>query len=359
MHQSEGLGCISCHGGDPNATTVEGGHRAPFRGAIARRDIPSLCASCHSDVTRMGPYNLPSDQHALYQTSQHGKRLASGDDKVAVCTDCHGVHDIRPPTDPKSRVFPSNIPTTCGTCHSNKQLMARYGHEGDPVADYHAGVHGKALMAGGRGTAPDCTRCHGSHGATPPGTGDVAKVCGQCHGKVRSYFLAGAHKKGMDDAGQSECTACHSSHRTQPADMAMLDKVCLDCHTAGSPEVKLAATFRSMYTQASGDVDRAEKLVEEAARVPLYVDDYKARLADARTALMEVAPVMHALDSTQVEPLTRHARSIAAEVSGEIQQKMSERIWRYVGLVLCWFYLLLTAAVVVRARKRAMAQGVL
>jgi hypothetical protein len=139
--------------------------------------------------------------------------------------------------------------------------------------------------------------------------------------------------------------------------MAMLGTVCLDCHEAGSPEAKLATTFTSMYSQASGDVDRAEKLVEEAARVPLYVDDYKARLADARTALMEVGPVMHALDSTQVEPLTRHARSIAAEVSGEIQHKMSERVWRYVGLVLCWFYLLLTVAVVVRARKRAIAQG--
>jgi predicted CXXCH cytochrome family protein len=214
-------------------------------------------------------------------------------------------------------------------------------------------------MAGGRDIAPDCTRCHGSHGATPPGTGDVAKVCGQCHGKVRSYFLAGAHKQGMDDAGQPECTACHGSHRTQPANMAMLGKVCLDCHEPGSPEVKLAATFTSMYTQATGDVDRAEKLVNEAARIPLYVDDYKARLADARTALMEVGPVMHALDSTQVEPLTRHARSIAAEVSGEIQDKMAERVWRYVGLVLCWFYLLLTVAVVLRARKRSMGAGAL
>jgi hypothetical protein len=112
-----------------------------------------------------------------------------------------------------------------------------------------------------------------------------------------------------------------------------------------------------MYTKASDDVDGAEKLVEEAARIPLYVDDYKARLADARTALMEVGPVMHALDSMQVEPHTRHARSIAAEVSGEIQHKMSERVWRYVGLVLCWFYLLLTVGIVLQARRRALAQG--
>ena len=200
-HQSEGLGCISCHGGDPDATSVEGAHRAPFRGAVARREIPALCASCHSDIERMGPYNLPADQLALYQTSEHGKRLAGGDDKVAVCTDCHGVHDIRPATDPKSRVFASNIPATCGSCHSDMVLMRKYGKKTDPVADYKESVHGKALMAGGRDTAPDCTRCHGSHGATPPGTGNVAKVCGQCHGTVRSYFLAGAHSQGMARRG--------------------------------------------------------------------------------------------------------------------------------------------------------------
>jgi len=67
--------------------------------------------------------------------------------------------------------------------------------------------------------------------------------------------------------------------------------------------------------------------------------------------------VMHAMDAAQVEPLTRRARSIADEVSAEIQKKLDERIWRYVGLVLCWFYLLLTASVVLRARRRAAARA--
>ena len=355
MHRSEGIGCISCHGGDANATTVETAHRAPFRGAPARRDIPALCASCHSDVARMRPYNLPSDQYALYQTSQHGLRLAKGDDRVAVCTDCHGVHDIRPMSDPKSLVFTRNIPETCGKCHGDPKLMSAYGKKDNPETDFAAGVHGKAL-AGGNDSAPACTRCHGSHGASPPGTGDVAKVCGQCHTRVRSYFLAGPHKQGMDDAGQPECAACHGNHKTEPATLAMLDKVCLDCHEPGSKELKLAGTFKTMYTQASDDVARADRLVEKAARIPLYVDDYKARLTDARTALMECMPVMHAMDAAQVEPLTRRARSIADEVSDEIQKKLDERIWRYVGLALCWFYLLLTASVVLRARRRAAAR---
>ena len=65
---------------------------------------------------------------------------------------------------------------------------------------------------------------------------------------------------------------------------------------------------------------------------------------------------MHAMDVAQLEPLTRRARSIADEVSEEIQDKLDERAWRYVGLVLFWFYLLLTAAIVMRARRRAAAR---
>jgi predicted CXXCH cytochrome family protein len=357
VHKGEGITCTSCHGGDPNATTVAAAHRAPFRGAPRRRDIPALCASCHSDVTRMRPYNLPSDQYALYQTSHHGMRLAKGDENVAVCTDCHGVHEIRPPSDPKSRVFRRNIPATCGQCHGNAALMRKYGHSDNPLADYSAGVHGRAFLGAGNDAAPECTRCHGGHGATPPGVGDVEKVCGQCHETARLYFLAGPHKKAMDAAGLDECAACHGNHKTPPASVAMLDTVCLNCHDQGSKQVKLAATFKTMFTQASQEIDRADKLVTEAARIPLYVDDYKARLTDARTALMESFPVMHALDVAQVEPHTRRARSIAAEVSREIQQKLAGRVWRFVGLVLLWFYLLLTAGILTRARRRAAAEG--
>ena len=356
VHKSEGLGCISCHGGDPNATTVASAHRAPFVGIPRRRDVPRLCASCHADVAKMRPYNLPSDQYILYQTSQHGIRLAKGDERVAVCTDCHGVHEIRPPEDPQSSVFARNIPATCGKCHGDPKLLHLYDRKDNPLADYTAGVHGKAFLLDGNTAAPECTRCHGSHSATPPGVGDVEKVCGQCHGKVRTYFLAGPHRDGMQDAGLPECAACHSNHRIQPASLAMLDKVCLECHEEGSKEVKLAGTFKTMALRASAEIDRADKLVHEAERIPLYVEDYKARLTDARSALMEAYPVMHALDASLVEPHTRRAWSIASQVSREVHDKLAGRVWRIVGLVLFWFYLLVTAAIVMRARRRAVAE---
>ena len=354
VHQSEGIGCVSCHGGNPNAATVEAAHGSGFHGIPSRRSISQLCASCHADVAKMRFFNLPSDQYALYQTSQHGVRLARGDESVAVCTDCHGAHEIRPRDDPQSSVFGRNIATTCGKCHGNTAFLKRRGRTDNPVADYHAGVHGKAYLAGGNDAAPECTRCHGSHGATPPGVGDVQKVCGQCHTKPRTYFLASAHRDALDSANKEECVACHHNHKTEAASPALFETVCKDCHDAGDPALQVAATFSRQIREAAAEIARADTLVLQASRIPLYVDDYRSRLEDARTALLESAPVTHSLDTTLVEPHTRRARSIAAEVSREIHHKLSGRFWHKVGLGLFWFYLLLTAAIIVRARRRAM-----
>jgi len=353
VHNSEGVGCISCHGGDPNALTVPGAHSAGFRGKPARKAIPALCASCHADVARMRFYNLPSDQYALYQLSFHGMKLAKGDQSVAVCIDCHGVHEIRKPEDPKSSVFGRNIPGTCGKCHGDPEFRKRHGLKGDPVKDYEAGVHGKAFLSGDDPAAPECTRCHGSHGATPPGVGDVEKVCGQCHMQTRTYFLASPHKAAMDQAGQPECAACHNSHKTAAIPPEQFASSCLSCHDKGDREYKVALALARMKDDAAAEIVKADKLVAQAAAIPLYVEDYRSRLQDARTALLEAAPVTHSLDTLQVEPHTRRARSIAARVSEELHQKLAGRWWHNVGLGLFWFYLLLTAAIIMRARRRA------
>jgi len=356
-HDREGIGCTSCHGGNADAITVGSAHTGGYRGVPARRAIPALCASCHADVTKMRFYNLPSDQYALYQTSQHGVLLAKGDSNAAVCTDCHGVHEIRPPEDPQSRVFGRNIPSTCGTCHGTPSFQARYKRKDNPVTDYRKGVHGRAYLTGASDTAPECTACHGSHGATPPGVGDVEKVCGQCHETAREYFVGSAHKQAMDDAGIPECAACHHSHNTIAVAPQKISTVCQECHDEGEPPLRVATTLERMIAEASEEIAKADSLVAQAASIPLYVEDYRSRLQDARTALLESAPVTHSLDTTLVEPHTRRARSIAATVSEEVDEKLSSRWWHKVGLGLFWFYLLLTAAIITRARRRAAADS--
>ena len=94
-----------------------------FRGHVDRKQVPQLCSKCHSDATYMRQYNpsLRTDQLSQYLTSVHGKRLAAGDAKVAVCTDCHSVHGIRPASDTRSTIHPLNIAETCSRCHSGPQ----------------------------------------------------------------------------------------------------------------------------------------------------------------------------------------------------------------------------------------------
>lgn len=355
IHGREEVTCVSCHGGDPRATTVAGAHDGGFRGAIPRRQIPSLCASCHADAEMMRPWNLPTDQYALYQTSHHGRRLAQGDDKVAVCTDCHGVHDILATDDPRSRVFPQNVPDTCSRCHSDAALMARYGLSGDPRADYVAGVHGEALLKKGDPAAPGCARCHGAHGAAPPGVGDVDKVCGQCHVKARAHFLDSPHRAAMPAAGLPECASCHGNHRVAAADVSRIESVCRNCHAEGSPPLDLASKMKTLHTGAAEEIEKARELVERAAQVPLYTEDYRARLEEARTALTESLPAMHSLDLDRVESLTQRARSIGTEVESEVNGKLDERWWRRIGLLVFWFYLVVTIAILLRFRARTAA----
>src|SRR5215469_8882886 len=117
IHAQRGLTCASCHGGDPSRDDPDKAmsRTAGWKGKIDRKQIPQLCAGCHSDPAYMRQFNpsLRTDQLAQYHTSVHGKRLATGDTKVAVCTDCHSVHDLKAPNDPRSTVNPVNVANTC------------------------------------------------------------------------------------------------------------------------------------------------------------------------------------------------------------------------------------------------------
>ena len=355
VHRAEEVTCVACHGGDATATKAEDAHKGNYKGVPKRNEIPALCASCHADVQRMRPFNLSTDQFALYQTSVHGQKLAAGDTKVAVCIDCHGAHRILRRDNPESSVFPRNIPKTCGRCHSDPKLMSGYGKKEDPQADFAGSVHGRALEQGNH-SAPDCARCHSAHGATPPGVGDIDKVCGQCHVQSRRYFVQGPHKKGMEKAGLPECASCHHNHRTRAADINALDKSCETCHPKGSPPLQLVGRMKTLYDTARDDLERARSTVKEAAAIPLNVEDYLARLEEAKTSLLEVMPMMHALDVKLIESLTSRARAIGDEVESEVAEKLHARKWRQVGLGLFWFYLLLTIAILMGFRARAARQ---
>ena len=182
--------------------------------------FPQLCGSCHSDPAYIRQFNpsLRTDQLSQYRTSVHGKRLALGDTKVAVCTDCHSVHDLRAPTDSQSTVNPVNVANTCARCHADASYMAEYKIPTNQFAEYGKSVHHEALVVRGDLSAPTCTTCHGNHGATPPGFASVANVCSTCHVFQAQLFDSSPHKEAFSSAGLPGCVTCHSNHGITPSD---------------------------------------------------------------------------------------------------------------------------------------------
>ena len=160
IHFQKGLSCASCHGGDPTKADMDAMSKgAGFRGKIEKAQVPALCARCHADAAVMRQYNpsLRTDQLSQYRTSVHGKLLAKGNSKVAVCTDCHGVHDLRAPSDGASKVHPLNVASTCSRCHANAEYMKEFKIPTDQFAKYSGSAHHEAMTVRGDLSAPTCT----------------------------------------------------------------------------------------------------------------------------------------------------------------------------------------------------------
>jgi hypothetical protein len=258
--------------------------------------------------------------------------------------------------DPKSPVFRENIPATCGKCHANPEIMKSYGLSPSVAEDYKHSIHGQALLERHNRQAPECTRCHGTHGAAPPGIGDVAIVCGQCHTKTLEYFRNSPHKTVMAVGRQTECASCHSNHRIERASHHMWATSCASCHKSGSPEADRGTKIQALFQQTEGDMEKARAAIEDAKRIPLDVSDYEARLSDARTYLVEARPVSHDFSVDDVEDLARRARSIALEVESDVHQKMAVFRGRTIVLILVLFYILISIGVVVGYRRRLEAR---
>ena len=109
--------CITCHG----VHNIASAKTASFRQASV-----DLCASCHADEKLMSKYNISADVFKTYVDDFHGKTVSFYQKEnsrvwpdVAVCTDCHGVHDMKKVDDPDSTVIKENLVTTCRKCHAD------------------------------------------------------------------------------------------------------------------------------------------------------------------------------------------------------------------------------------------------
>jgi hypothetical protein len=344
VHAAE-FGCTGCHGGDPDALEVERAH-APAKGYIgtpSRRDIPALCARCHADPTRMKPTGQSTDQYAQYQTSGHGRRLAAGDLRAAVCTDCHGTHGIQRVREPTSPVARQNVSTTCGRCHSDATLMQAYNLPADQEEKFRRSIHSAALLEEEHPTAPTCSTCHGAHGAVAPAVGTVAEICGHCHTRSREHFRQGAHGQAAKGGKMAECVSCHAYHDTTVPDHTLFDTACVACHPSGSPPLAIAEQLKTVLRQAEDAVTTTADELHAATTIAPTMSRYHPRLQQGRAFLMEALPVQHSLSVERVSDLTRTARSIGDEVRAAVHGVKEEARLRYLWLALGWVFIALAA----------------
>ena len=343
IHAQKGLTCTSCHGGDASSydPTVAMGSKAGFKGKIDRRQIPDLCGSCHSNPNLMRQYDpsLRTDQLAEYHTSVHGKRLVTGDTKVAVCIDCHSVHDIRPPSDPRSTVNPVNVATTCSRCHADANYMKQYGIPTDQFAKYNTSVHHDALAVRGDLSAPTCTTCHGNHGAVPPGVDKVQNVCANCHVFQAQMYAKSTHSKVFQEEGLPGCVVCHSNHGIHMPSDAMLSTgpggVCMRCHAPGDHCDRARASILDNLTQLDGTIKQADDALRLAESSGMEVSEARLSQDQARDALTKARVTIHSFQAALVDQDIQVGMKIAAANLKAGKDAMIERNHRRIGLGLC------------------------
>ena len=340
IHAQKGLTCVSCHGGDPASDDPDKsmGRKAGFKGNIERRQIPQLCGSCHSNPAYMRQYNpsLRTDQLEQYPTSMHGKRFAAGDTKVAVCTDCHSVHDLRAPGDPRSSVNPVNVAKTCSRCHSDADYMKPYSIPTDQFAKYNVSVHHSALAVRGDSSAPTCSTCHGNHGAAPPGIDKVQNVCSICHTFQAQMYDKSSHKKAFQAASLPGCVTCHGNHGISHPTDAMLGTapggICMRCHAPGDQCDQARAKILSGLTQLDETIRSADQALRLAESSGMEVSEARLSQDQAQDSLTKARVAIHSFQTELVDQELQAGLKIAAANRQAGKDAMVERNRRRVGL---------------------------
>jgi cytochrome b subunit of formate dehydrogenase len=234
-------GCPQCHGAhkilpksDPDSP-------------VARKNLLNTCGVCHSDAEKMAKLGVYiSNPVKNYSKSNHAKAIAAGNDNGAVCSSCHGYHEILASSDPASPISKKNISKTCGKCH------------GDVQKEYSESIHGVAADHG-VAESPTCTNCHSEHDIEGPENEDstvnpayvAERTCAPCHSSVtlskrfgiptdrietfKGSFHGLATKYG--DTRVANCASCHGVHNIFPSsdprssiNPVNLKNTCGKCH---------------------------------------------------------------------------------------------------------------------------------
>ena len=198
--------CANCHQ-DMFDLAVNDAHT---QARLAGKQEAAVCTDCHGshDVTAPDEPRSRSAQtcqrcHSqifdVYKTSAHGAALIGmGNQDVPTCVNCHNAHNVQGPSNTQFRLF---SPQICARCHENKALMDKYGINTDVFETYIADFHGttveifQSVAPGQKTNKPVCIDCHGVHDMQKPGDQNdpamkvrLLVICQKCHPGATANF---------------------------------------------------------------------------------------------------------------------------------------------------------------------------
>ena len=183
------LGCLTCHGGDGEATDKESAHQDIVADMSAQD--PEKCVICHQEL----PDEIPGHRLRVPH-SEILARIEEGTPCDVHCSDCHG--GVGHGFDPMSGETSCSM-TVCLDCHQERKLDIQ--------------------MA-------DCDACHiGPHDET------ASLTCSDCHSSTEVWQEVDQGDHPMELSGKHGETACFQCH--QYPNFEGLNNLCADCHTAG------------------------------------------------------------------------------------------------------------------------------
>ncbi|OGO54192.1 MAG: hypothetical protein A2V84_11985 [Chloroflexi bacterium RBG_16_70_13] len=391
IHAREGVGCADCHGGDPTSDEITVGmaQAGGFQGVPDREDTVGLCGGCHASAERMRPYQVATDQYSKYFSSVHGQRLlVAKDDRVAICTDCHCSHGVKPASDPTAAVYPLNVPGLCASCHADASKMQPYGIPTDQFDLYELSIHGVQLLEEQDLRAPTCASCHGSHAAKPPRSDEVVDVCGSCHTATQALYEESAHSR-LEGVGP-KCWTCHGTHDvSEPNESLFLheggvpDYLCATCHSPTDQSLRLEMdrfedpadrrcdtchhTRSLIYSQveaiagavggARDAYDTALLRIDDAAALGMIVADADVAAQEAMTELIKARAAVHTTKLTTISALTDATVVKAGEAEALANAKLADSDFRRQAMVVVIALIALNVLVLISLRRRLHAQG--
>jgi predicted CXXCH cytochrome family protein len=214
--------------------------------------------------------------------------------------------------------------------------MKPFGHPTQQFADWSSSVHATALLQRGDTSAPTCSTCHGSHGATPPGVSEVANVCAQCHVREAELFTKSPKKEIFEGMGQAQCLVCHGNHAIKPPTHTMIgfdkDAVCSTCHDESSNGAATIKKFRGELESLSAAMVSAKAVVDRAEHSGMLVDNARLALHDATDQYVQSRVSIHAFANEPFGATAAKGLASAKEAERDGYAALDELQFRRRGL---------------------------